>query len=36
MTRPALHRESTIMKIKIVKKKISRKPVMECLWLVDE
>jgi len=24
------------MKIKIVKKKISRKPVMACPWLVDE
>jgi len=24
------------MKIKVVKKKISRKPVMACPWLVDE
>jgi hypothetical protein len=35
MTRPALHREST-MKIKVVKTKLSKKPFMACPYLVDE
>jgi hypothetical protein len=35
MMRPALHREST-MKIKVVKKKLSKKPLLGCPYLVED